>query len=49
MIMPNMATMLAFVLTDANILFPQLHESLVQGVSNRSTGLPLMATPAPTI
>ncbi len=34
MIMPNMATMLAFVLTDAKILFPQLHESLVQGVSS---------------
>ncbi len=34
MIMPNMATMLAFVLTDAKIHFPQLHESLIRGVSS---------------
>ena len=32
MIMPNMATMLAFVLTDARISFPQLHRSLIHGV-----------------
>ena len=32
MIMPNMATMLAFVLTDAQIGFPQLHKSLVHSV-----------------
>jgi glutamate N-acetyltransferase/amino-acid N-acetyltransferase len=32
MIMPNMATMLAFVLTDARISFPQLHKSLLHGV-----------------
>jgi len=32
MIMPNMATMLAFVITDARINFPQLHKSLVKGV-----------------
>lgn len=29
MIMPNMATMLAFVLTDAQISFPELHKSLI--------------------
>lgn len=29
MIMPNMATMLAFILTDAQIAFPELHKSLV--------------------
>ncbi len=29
MIMPNMATMLAFVLTDARIGFPELHQALV--------------------
>ncbi len=32
MIMPNMATMLAFILTDARINFPELHKSLVNGV-----------------
>ena len=32
MIMPNMATMLAFVLTDAQISFPQLHSALIKGV-----------------
>jgi glutamate N-acetyltransferase / amino-acid N-acetyltransferase len=32
MIMPNMGTMLAFVLTDAQISFPQLHNALLQGV-----------------
>ncbi|MBW2658154.1 MAG: bifunctional glutamate N-acetyltransferase/amino-acid acetyltransferase ArgJ [Deltaproteobacteria bacterium] len=32
MIMPNMATMLAFVLTDAQISFPELHKSLLFGV-----------------
>ncbi len=32
MIMPNMATMLAFVLTDAQINFPELHRSLKFGV-----------------
>ena len=32
MIMPNMATMLAFVFTDARINFPELHKSLVTGV-----------------
>lgn len=32
MIMPNMATMLAFVLTDARISFPQLHGALIRGV-----------------
>ena len=31
MIMPNMATMLAFVFTDARINFPELHKSLVKG------------------
>ncbi len=31
MIMPNMATMLAFVFTDARISFPELHKSLVTG------------------
>ncbi len=30
MIMPNMATMLAFVFTDAQINFPELHKSLVK-------------------
>lgn len=29
MIMPNMATMLAFILTDARISFPELHKSLI--------------------
>ncbi len=33
MIMPNMATMLAFVITDARIIFPELHKSLVNGVA----------------
>jgi len=32
MIMPNMATMLAFVLTDARISFQQLHGALIKGV-----------------
>lgn len=32
MIMPNMATMLAFIFTDARINFPELHKSLVKGV-----------------
>jgi glutamate N-acetyltransferase/amino-acid N-acetyltransferase len=32
MIMPNMATMLAFVVTDAQISFTELHGSLVNGV-----------------
>ena len=32
MIMPNMATMLSFVITDARINFPQLHKSLVKAV-----------------
>ena len=32
MIMPNMATMLSFVITDAQISFPQLQESLRQAV-----------------
>lgn len=31
MIMPNMATMLAFIFTDARINFPELHKSLVKG------------------
>jgi len=33
MIMPNMATMLAFVLTDAQISFPELHKSLLFSVN----------------
>jgi glutamate N-acetyltransferase/amino-acid N-acetyltransferase len=33
MIMPNMATMLAFVLTDVQIGFPQLHGALVSSVN----------------
>lgn len=33
MIMPNMATMLAFVITDAQISFIELHDSLVNAVS----------------
>ncbi|OGR17235.1 MAG: bifunctional ornithine acetyltransferase/N-acetylglutamate synthase [Desulfobacterales bacterium GWB2_56_26] len=33
MIMPNMATMLAFVITDARIIFPELHKSLAHGVA----------------
>lgn len=33
MIMPNMATMLSFVITDAQISFPELHDSLTQAVS----------------
>jgi len=33
MIMPNMATMLGFVLTDARIAFPELHRALTAGVS----------------
>jgi glutamate N-acetyltransferase / amino-acid N-acetyltransferase len=33
MIMPNMATMLSFVITDAQISFPELQESLRQAVS----------------
>ena len=33
MIMPNMATMLAFVITDARIIFPELHKSLVHGIA----------------
>ena len=32
MIMPNMATMLAFIMTDAQISFPELHKSLLLGV-----------------
>lgn len=32
MIMPNMATMLAFVMTDAQINFPELHKALSLGV-----------------
>lgn len=32
MIMPNMATMLAFVVTDAQISFPELHKSLLSSV-----------------
>jgi len=32
MIMPNMATMLAFVITDAQISFTELHQSLVESV-----------------
>jgi glutamate N-acetyltransferase / amino-acid N-acetyltransferase len=32
MIMPNMATMLSFVITDAQIGFPELHRSLVNSV-----------------
>jgi glutamate N-acetyltransferase / amino-acid N-acetyltransferase len=32
MIMPNMATMLAFVITDARINYPELHKCLVKGV-----------------
>lgn len=32
MIMPNMATMLTFVVTDARIIFPELRTSLVAGV-----------------
>ncbi len=35
MIMPNMATMLAFILTDARISFPELHKSLI--AANNST------------
>ena len=31
MIMPNMATMLAFIFTDARISFPELHKALVKG------------------
>ena len=34
MIMPNMATMLAFVLTDVQISFPELHAALVSGVAS---------------
>jgi glutamate N-acetyltransferase/amino-acid N-acetyltransferase len=30
MIMPNMATMLAFIMTDARITFPELHKSLAE-------------------
>ena len=33
MIMPNMATMLSFVITDAQISFPELHESLQQATA----------------
>jgi len=33
MIMPNMATMLGFVVTDARIGFPELHRALTEGVS----------------
>ncbi len=33
MIMPNMATMLSFVITDAQISFPELHESLTNAVN----------------
>ncbi|HBT97160.1 MAG TPA: ornithine acetyltransferase [Desulfobulbaceae bacterium] len=33
MIMPNMATMLGFVVTDARIGFPQLHRALTEGVN----------------
>lgn len=33
MIMPNMATMLSFIVTDARIVFPVLHSSLVSGVN----------------
>ena len=33
MIMPNMATMLSFVITDAQISFPELHESLKQATA----------------
>ncbi len=33
MIMPNMATMLAFVITDARINFPELHQALVGSVA----------------
>lgn len=33
MIMPNMATMLSFVITDAQISFPELHDSLTHAVS----------------
>jgi glutamate N-acetyltransferase/amino-acid N-acetyltransferase len=33
MIMPNMATMLCFVVTDARIAFPELHGALIAGVS----------------
>jgi len=32
MMMPNMATMLAFIMTDAQISFPELHKSLLLGV-----------------
>ncbi len=32
MIMPNMATMLAFITTDVQISFPELHKSLLSGV-----------------
>lgn len=35
MIMPNMATMLSFVITDAQISFPQLHDSL-KNAANRT-------------
>lgn len=34
MIMPNMATMLCFVVTDARIVFPVLRDALVSGVEN---------------
>lgn len=33
MIMPNMATMLSFVVTDAQISFPELHDSLVNATN----------------
>ncbi len=33
MIMPNMATMLSFVITDAQISFPELHDSLKQATA----------------
>ncbi len=33
MIMPNMATMLSFVITDAQISFPELHDSLTQATN----------------
>ncbi|MFH0783408.1 MAG: bifunctional glutamate N-acetyltransferase/amino-acid acetyltransferase ArgJ [Pseudomonadota bacterium] len=32
MIMPNMATMLSFIITDVRINFPELHKSVVKGV-----------------
>ena len=49
MIMPNMATMLAFVITDAQISFTELHPRCWKVSRGPSTGSQSMAIPAPTI